>query len=257
MTWTTPATGPHSPCYTLYRDMLEQPHLMIAGTTGSGKSVAVNALIYTALYRLPTDAPNGAQLILIDPKRVELAAYKHLPHTLRYASEPAGMIEALRYAMQLTEARYRAMQRKGLRDYPGGDVYIIIDEFADLMTTDRKHVQPLIQRLAQIGRAAHIHIILATQCPLAKVIPTEIKVNFDSRVGLRCRSAQDSRNILGFAGCETFPNPRTERKAFGYYMTPDETTLYSIPMIPENELTARVQWWTSQNKILRLFHRSA
>lgn len=253
MIWTTPAGNR----YNLYANMLEQPHLMIAGTTGSGKSVIINALVYTALYKFPTDTPNGVQFILIDPKRVELADYKRLPHTLRYASEPAGIVEALKYALQVTETRYKTMQHKRLRDYDGSNVYVIIDEFADLMTTNKKQVQPLIQRLAQIGRAAKVHIILATQCPLAKVIPTEIKVNFDSCVGLRCRSAQDSRNILGFTGCETFPNPRTEHKAYGYYMTPDETTLYDIPMIPKDELTARVQWWTSQNKGLRRWFKSA
>lgn len=228
--------------------MLDQPHLMIAGTTGSGKSVIINALVYTALYKIPSDIQDGVQFILIDPKRVELADYRRLPHTLRYASEPVGIVEALKYALQVTETRYKTMQRKKLRDYDGGNMYVIIDEFADLMTTNKKQVQPLVQRLAQIGRAAKVHIILATQCPLAKIIPTEIKVNFDSRVGLRCRSAQDSRNILGFTGCEAFPNPRTEHKSYGYYMTPDETTLYDIPMIPTEELTARVQWWSRQNK---------
>lgn len=237
--WTTP-TGSR---YTLYQDMLSQPHLMIAGATGSGKSVVINALIYTALYKFPLSAEskNSVGFILIDPKRVELVDYKDLPHTLRYASEPAEMVAALEYAMELTESRYRTMQRQKSKKWDGGQVYVIIDEFADLMTTNKKQVQPLIQRLAQVGRAAGVHIILATQCPLAKVIPTEIKVNFDARVALRTRSAQDSRNILGVTGCELLP-----RYGQGYYMTPEGVTLYNIPMIPEEELSDRIQWWMDQ-----------
>lgn len=251
--WTTPA----GTRYTLYQDILSQPHVMVAGATGSGKSVVINALIYTALYKFPLSAEshNSVGFILIDPKRVELSAYKGLPHTLRYASEPDEMVQALQYAMQIVEDRYREMQRKGVRKYDGRDVYIIVDEFADLMTTNRKQVQPLIQRLAQIGRAANVHIVLATQCPLAKVIPTEIKVNFDARVGLRTRSAQDSRNILGVTGCELLP-----RYGQGFYMTPEGTTLYNIPMIPEEELSARVKWWLDQRPrglFSKLFKRAA
>ena len=240
MKWTPPA----GERYKIYADMLErQPHILVAGATGSGKSVVINALIYTALYKFPLSAEskNSAGFILIDPKRVELAAYKGLPHTLKYASEPVEMVQALQYAMELTETRYRTMQRQRAKKWGGGQIYVIIDEFADLMTTNKKQVQPLIQRLAQVGRAANIHLILATQCPLAKVIPTEIKVNFDARVALRTRSAQDSRNILGDTGCELLP-----RYGQGYYMTPEGTTLYNIPMIPEDELSARVQWWMTQ-----------
>ena len=191
--------------------MLQQPHLLIAGATGSGKSVVINGIITTALK----DSPAAVQFIFIDPKRVELVDYRPLPHTLKYASEPGDMVQALQYAMDTTERRYKAMQSRHEKNYSGGAVYVIIDELADLMTTNRKHVQPLIQRLAQIGRAANVHIIAATQCPLSAVIPTPIKVNFDSRVGLRTRSKQDSRNILGLPGCETLP-----RYGQGYYMTP-------------------------------------
>lgn len=245
-TWTTPA----GQINTLYRDMLEQPHLMVAGATGSGKSVVINALIYTALYKFPGDTSKSAQFILIDPKRVELSNYRRLPHTIRYASEPDEMLSALHTAMNITESRYKAMQKAGERKYSGGDVYVIIDEFADLMTTDRRHVQPIIQRLAQIGRAAKVHIILATQCPLAKVIPTEIKVNFDARVALRTATAQHSRNIMERTGCELLP-----KHGQGFYMSPEETTLYNLPMIPEEELQARIKWWTDQNKPVSLFDR--
>lgn len=228
--WTTPG-GEYK---TLYADMLDQPHLLIAGATGSGKSVIVNSLIYTALLH----SPAAAQFILIDPKRVELSDYRSLPHTLRYASEPGNMPQALEYAMGVTEGRYREMQRARVKKYDGPDLYVVIDELADLMTTNKRQVQPLLQRLCQIGRAARVHVIAATQCPLATVIPTPIKVNFDARVGLRTRSAQDSRNILGVTGCEALP-----RYGQGYYMTPEGLTLYNIPMTPQGEIDRLVTYW--------------
>lgn len=237
-TWTTP----QGQYYSLYADMLKQPHLLIAGATGSGKSVVINGLVYTALY----DSPAAVQFILIDPKRVELIDYAQLPHTLKYASEPGDMVQALELAMTITERRYKAMQARHMKKYDGGAVYVIIDELADLMTTDRRHVQPLLQRLAQIGRAANVHIIAATQCPLSAVIPTPIKVNFDSRVGLRTRSKQDSRNILGVSGCELLP-----RYGQGYYMTPDGLTLYNIPMQDPASVKTMLDYWKRQNPRLK------
>lgn len=225
---------PSGQMYTLYKDMLSQPHLLIAGATGSGKSVIINGLIYTALY----DSPAAVRLILIDPKRVELVEYKNLPHTIQYASEPGEMIGALQGALDIVEMRYKLMQRQREKKYNGAAVYIVIDELADLMTTSKKHVQPLLQRLAQIGRAANVHIIAATQCPLAAVIPTPIKVNFDSRVGLRTRSRQDSRNILDCPGCELLP-----RYGQGYYMTPEGLQLYNIPMISDTERQRIIKHW--------------
>lgn len=231
--WRTPG----GPIYNLYADMAAQPHLLVAGETGSGKSVVVNGIIMTLLH----DAPCERQFILIDPKRVELVPYKNLPHTVLYASEPAQIVSALQQAMNLTEQRYKAMQMNGQRMYTGPDMYIVIDELADLMTTNRKQVQPLLQRLCQIGRAAKVHVIAATQCPLAAVIPTPIKVNFDAIVGLRTRSAQDSRNILGTAGCERLP-----RYGQGYYMTPDGLNLYSIPFTSSADITTMTRYWTSR-----------
>lgn len=238
---------------TLYADMLHRPHLMIAGATGSGKSVVINALIYTALYQHPGDQSGGAAFILIDPKRVELAQYKKLPHVLAYASEPADRLNAFNYAMRLCESRYKEMQKDGRREWSGGDIYVIIDEFADLMTTQRREIMPIIQRLAQIGRAAHVHIILATQTPIAKVIPTEIKCNFDYRLGLRTDSAQGSRNILDLRGCEALPDPKTTGAGYGYYKTGADCKLYRLPMIDEAELAARVKWWTDQAKPRHIF----
>lgn len=233
--------APAGTFYKLFEDMTKQPHLLVAGATGSGKSVVVNGIITTLLYRYPWQA----QFILIDPKRVELSPYKNLPHTIRYASEPQEMVSALCYAMQIVEERYKEMEKRRERKYTGGDVFVIIDEWADLMTTNRRVVAPIIQRLAQIGRASRVHIILCTQCVLSKdkVLPSEIKCNFDSRVGLRTRSAQDSRNIIGQAGLELLPE-----YGQGVYMTPQGDTLYNIPYVDENEQNRLIVWWEAQNR---------
>ena len=209
----------------LYYDMIQQPHLLIAGATGSGKSVLVNQLLHTLLsYSMPG-------LILIDCKGVELSEYRSYQNTLDYADSPAQAVKALEYAVDIMQSRYKQLQAAGLKKWNGADIYIIIDEFADLMTTSKKAVQPLIQRLAQLGRAAKIHIILCTQCPLRDIIPTAIKCNFDSRIALRTATAQDSRNILGIPGAESLPNPRTAGKAEAIYKHDAELDIVSLPII--------------------------
>lgn len=227
--------------FQLYRNMAEQPHLLIAGATGSGKSVVINGIIHAILAN---HSPATNRLILIDPKRVELVQYKRLPHTLMYASEPGEPGRALQCAVQVIEERYSQMQKQGKRKYEGSDVHVIIDEMADLMLTDRKVIQPILQRICQIGRAAKVHVIAATQCPLAVVIPTAIKVNFDSRVALRTRSGQDSRNILGQTGCENLP-----RYGQGYYMTPEGLQRYTLPMIPDAMIEDLIAYWTGRECI--------
>ena len=169
--------------------------------------------------------------------------YKDTPHCIKYASEPDTMLAALKYAMDVTERRYQKMQAARQRKYTGGDVYVIVDEFADLMTTQAHEVVPLVQRLAQIGRAAKVHLVIATQTPIAKVLPTEIKCNFDARVALRTRSAQDSRNILGEVGCEQLP-----RYGQCYYMTPEGTQRWQVPYVGDAELERLVKHCEDQVK---------
>lgn len=217
----------------LYNDMLTQTHILIAGKTGSGKSVVINGMINAALNE------NLCKLILIDPKRVALAKFRNAAQTIRYASEPEDMVKALEYAMELCDMRYRMMQAIEAEDYEGSDIYVIIDELADLMTTNRKEVAPLIQRLCQIGRASRIHLIAATQCPLSCIIPTPIKVNFDTRVALKTVTAQHSRNIMDCTGCETLP---PYGKAF--YITPNGSELIDVPMVSKDELRATIDRWT-------------
>lgn len=240
--WKTPGGTAAAVCL----DMLEQPHLLIAGSTGSGKSVLINSLIYTALYK----SPNRYQFILIDPKRVELVDYKPLPHTISYSSEMADILEALQTAIDLMENRYKAMQRQRIKKSNAADIYIIIDEYADLIIQAKKQVERYIMRLSQLGRAANIHLILATQRPTRDIITGAIKVNLDSRVALRCPSPVDSRNIIDVKGAEALP-----RYGYGYYRTAAGLKLVSIPMIDPKDIASRVKWWRAQKSIFSFLRR--
>lgn len=233
--------SPGGAYYKIYEHMAQQTHLLVAGATGSGKSVIINGIIYTTLL----DTPDKKRFILIDPKRVDLVKYKRVPHVIQYASEPDEIEQALKLATNLMDLRYGDMQKRGIEMYDGSDVYVIIDELADLMLTNKRIYSPLIQRLTQLGRAARVHCIIATQCPLREIISTPIKCNVDSRIGLRTRSAQDSRNILGMTGCEKLP-----RYGQGYYMTPDGLKLYNIPMYEPEKIANIVSYWTSNRCIL-------
>ena len=236
MTYTTPNGGYSR----LYADMAEQPHLLIAGTTGAGKSVVINGILHALLH----DTPQADRFILIDLKMVELADYRYIPHTITYADDIPGTLQALQTAIDTMQARYADMQRRKLKLYDGGHLYIIIDELADLMTTAPKQVTPLIQAIAQKGRGARIHIIAATQSPITAVIPTPVKVCFTASLGLRTRSAQDSRNIIYQSGCEKLPYPPEAHEAYGYYLKGPKLDLYKLPMIPEAERMRIIDHWT-------------
>ena len=234
----TPA-GSVSP---LFLDCLKQSHLLIAGETGSGKSVFENGLIYTALYNAPCDF----QFILIDPKMVELSKYRRLPHTIQYACNGPDMINALEMAVNTIMERYKYCQRKRVNQYPGGHIYVIVDELQDLMTTHRKQCFPALQRIAQIGRAANVHLIACTQSPIAKIIPTELKCNFSSRIGLRTISKQDSRNILDMGGCELLPDPVTAHTAHCFYRRNGNINKYIVPYTQEEEINRLISYWTGR-----------
>lgn len=238
-TVTTPP-GTYSP---FYQELLNQKHLMIAGASGSGKSVLLNGILHTALSRFPGDIPGGCEFILVDAKGVELSLYAKVRHTLTHAVSIPQIIQALTIAHNLVQRRFVAMSQRGERLYPGGDVYVVIDEFADLMTTCKREVVPLIQSIAQMGRAARVHLILCTQCPLAEILPTKIKCNFDTVLGLHTARAQDSRNILGISGCESLPP-----HGWAYFQCPgkDICKVQLPPLVPETELAARVNHWIGQ-----------
>lgn len=236
-------TTPSGQVESLFLDALKQPHLLIAGATGSGKSVIINGLIDTLMYRLPFDQAGNAQMILIDPKRVELAAYKNLPHTLAHAAgyDPAAWNAALQKAVKIMDSRYAYMERKGLKMYDRSDLYVIIDEWANVYKGGGKEAFKAVLRLTSEGRAARVHVILATQVPKASIIPTEIRENITARFALRTANAVQSRVIMEESGCEGLP-----RYGKGYYVTPEGIDLYEIPYTQEDEINQNLAWWADQ-----------
>jgi S-DNA-T family DNA segregation ATPase FtsK/SpoIIIE len=226
----------------IFADLARMPHLMIAGTTGSGKSVGVNAMILSLLYRL---SPDQCRLILIDPKMLELSMYEGIPHLMApVVTEPAKAVTALKWTVREMERRYRAMSQLGVRNLTGyndrvaearskGEVVtrkvqtgfdpdtgrptfeeqplaleqlplivVVVDEMADLMMVAGKEIEAAVQRLAQMARAAGIHVIMATQRPSVDVITGTIKANFPTRISFQVISKFDSRTILGEQGAE-------------------------------------------------------
>jgi S-DNA-T family DNA segregation ATPase FtsK/SpoIIIE len=223
-------------------DLARMPHLLIAGTTGSGKSVAINTMILSLLYRL---TPEQCRLIMVDPKMLELSVYDGIPHLLTpVVTDPKKAVTALKWAVREMEDRYRKMSKLGVRNIDGynarlaeaqqkgetlsrtvhtgydkesGDaiyeeerleleplplLVVIVDEMADLMMVAGKDIVGAIQRLAQMARAAGIHVILATQRPSVDVITGTIKANFPTRISFQVTSKIDSRTILGEQGAE-------------------------------------------------------
>ena len=195
-------------------DLARMPHLLIAGATGSGKSVCINTIIMSFILR---STPEDLRLILIDPKRVELAGYNELPHLIgSVVTEPETALENLYWAVKEMERRYEMLQSARVRDIisynerAGRDpeldklpyIVIIVDEFADLILTSGKDIELPITRLAQMARAVGIHLILATQRPSIKVITGIIKANFSARIAFQVSSKVDSRVILDMIGAE-------------------------------------------------------
>ncbi len=198
----------------VYLDIAKMPHLLIAGATGMGKSVCINSLIVSLLYR---NHPNDVKLILIDPKRVEFADYKDIPHLLvPVINEPKNAAGTLNWACSEMEKRYTLIQEVGARDLDGYNnavaddperelipkIVIIIDELADLMMTAPDDVETSICRLAQKARAAGIHLVIGTQRPSVDVITGLIKANIPSRIACTVASQVDSRTILDMTGAE-------------------------------------------------------
>ncbi len=194
----------------IFGDIQKMPHLLVAGATGSGKSVVIHSIITSLLYK---NGPSALGMILIDPKRVELSAYAGLPHLISpVITENKKAMGVFRWALQEMDRRYELLQKAGNRDiksYNAGhkeeplrNIVIVIDEMADLMSTYGREVEGSIVRLAQMARATGIHLILSTQRPSVEVITGLIKANIPSRIALQVASQIDSRTILDTAGAE-------------------------------------------------------
>ncbi len=193
----------------LFADLARMPHLLIAGSTGSGKSVAIHSLMMALLYK---NTPLSLRLLLIDPKRVELTHYHDIPHLLTSViTSNKEAISALRWAVKEMEERYKILESSKCRDVASynarGDdfvpyIVIIIDELADLMTSFGRDAETSIVRIAQMARAVGIHLVLSTQRPSVEVITGLIKANITSRVAFQVASQIDSRTILDMAGAE-------------------------------------------------------
>ena len=190
-------------------DLSKTPHLLVAGTTGSGKSVFINTLLASLLYKF---SPSQLRLILIDPKMLELSVYNDIAHLLTpVVTEPKKAIIALKWVCKEMERRYSMMNEEGTRNLEGYNqkaseklpyIVVFIDEMADLMMTAGKEVEHYVQRLAQMARACGIHLVMATQRPSVDIITGSIKANFPSRVSFQVASKYDSRTVLGEIGAE-------------------------------------------------------
>ncbi len=263
-------------------DLAPMPHLLIAGTTGSGKSVGLNSMICSLLYRL---TPDQCRMIMIDPKLLELRPYEDIPHLLApVVTEPAKAIRALKWAVEEMEDRYRKMASIGVRSLAGYNdkvrgakgkgqkltrrvqvgydaesgtpkyeeealdfdvmpqIVIVVDELADLMMTAGKEVEFLIQRLAQKARAAGIHLIMATQRPSVDVITGVIKANLPTRISFHVTSKIDSRTILGEQGAEQLLG----KGDMLYMMGGRQIVRVHGPFVSDDEVIAIADHWRAQ-----------
>ncbi len=244
-------------------DLASMPHVLIAGSTGSGKSVAINAMIMSLLYRT---TPSQVRLILVDPKRVELGMYEGIPHLFTpIITEPKLAANALRNAVREMERRLKLLASRSVRNIdqynklfegvmpslfdegqqeePLPYIVIIIDELADLMMLDRANVEESITRLAQMARAVGIHLILATQRPSVDVITGLIKANVPTRISFRLATKVDSRTIIDTNGAEALLG-----RGDMLFLPPGTSRLMRLhaPYVSEKETAAVVQFWKEQ-----------
>ena len=220
-------------------DLSSMPHLLIAGTTGSGKSVCINTIILSLLYR---HSPEKCKFILIDPKMLELSTYEGIPHLLcPVITEAKKAASVLGWVVKEMESRYKLMTKVGVRNIDGYNekhkismpyIVVIVDEMSDLMLVAGKDIENYIQKLSQMARAAGIHIIMATQRPSVDVITGTIKANFPTRISFQVTSKIDSRTILGEQGAEQLLG-----KGDMLYMTSaNRVTRVHAPFVSEGEI---------------------
>ena len=220
-------------------DLNSMPHLLIAGTTGSGKSVCINTIILSLLYR---HKPDKCKFILIDPKMLELSTYEGIPHLLcPVITEAKRAASVLGWVVKEMETRYRLMTRVGVKNIEGYNskhklampyIVVIVDEMSDLMLVAGKEIEGYIQKLSQMARAAGIHIIMATQRPSVDVITGTIKANFPTRISFQVTSKIDSRTILGEQGAEMLLG----KGDMLYMSSANKIIRIHAPYVSENEI---------------------
>lgn len=220
-------------------DAAEQAHILIGGTTGSGKSVALAGLIKSLLRFTPDEV----QLLLIDPKGVELTDYEPLPHSLGRFCDPDEIARVIDYTVTVMETRFREMRTRREKKYSGSAIYVIIDEYVDIRLNCPKKTRQDIVKIACKGRAAGIHLVICTQRPTREIIDGALRACLPCVLALRCSSAQESRNLLDRKGAEDLP-------LFGYglYMTPSarEIQRVPIPFVSDEEVASLVNHWKNQ-----------
>jgi S-DNA-T family DNA segregation ATPase FtsK/SpoIIIE len=246
-------------------DLATMPHVLIAGSTGSGKSVAINAMIMSVLYKA---TPQQVRMILVDPKRVELGMYEGIPHLFTpIITEPKLAANALRNAVREMERRLKLLASRSVRnidqynklfdnqtpslfedataEQPLPHIIIIIDELADLMMLDKSNVEEAITRLAQMARAVGIHLVLATQRPSVDVITGLIKANVPTRISFRLATKVDSRTILDSNGAEALLG-----RGDMLFLPPGTSRLQRLhaPFVTEKEIAAVVGFWKDQGQ---------
>ena len=232
-------------------DLTSMPHLLIAGTTGSGKSVCINTIILSLLFR---HGPEKCKFILIDPKMLELSTYEGVPHLLcPVITEAKKAASVLGWVVKEMESRYRLMTKEGVRNIDGYNlkhslpmpyIVVVVDEMSDLMLVAGKEIENYIQKLSQMARAAGIHIIMATQRPSVDVITGTIKANFPTRISFQVTSKIDSRTILGEQGAEQLLG-----KGDMLYMSSANKILrIHAPLVSENEIEKINNYLRSQAK---------
>jgi S-DNA-T family DNA segregation ATPase FtsK/SpoIIIE len=220
-------------------DLASMPHLLIAGTTGSGKSVCINTIILSLLYR---HTPDKCKFILIDPKMLELSTYEGIPHLLcPVITEAKKAASVLGWVVKEMESRYRLMTKEGVRNIDGYNakhntpmpyIVVVVDEMSDLMLVAGKEIENYIQKLSQMARAAGIHIIMATQRPSVDVITGTIKANFPTRISFQVTSKIDSRTILGEQGAEQLLG----KGDMLYMSSANKVIRIHAPFVSENEI---------------------
>ncbi len=240
--------------YPLIVDLVDAPHMLVAGTTGSGKSVLLNTIICGLLVKL---TPVRLRFVMIDPKRVELSQYRGVPHMERPPIKTAEeAVEVLERLVAVMERRYQAMERRGLKNVKGLElefprVVVVVDEFADLMLTAKKKIETPIVRLAQLGRAAGIHLIIATQSPRKDVLTGLIKANVPTRIALTAADQRESLVILDHGGAE-----KLRGRGQGILKMPARggETEFRAAWLPDEDINAICDYWrrypAPSNKVL-------